>query len=664
MFTQIRRRAAFAALASIMLITAGIGATEAAPRDGGRMPSGVERAAIRGGATACSDGSGALCGTVKAPLDWRKPSRRTIAVAYKLYLHTGPGEATSAIIPNFGGPGQPTQSDGDAGFMDFLFGPIRDRFDVLLIDNRGTGLSGALNCPSLQQASLPVEQAASDCAKQLGSDLDKYDTASVARDIELIRRNLRIEKLDFYGVSYGAMQAVAYAVRFKEHVRSIVFGSGYTGAGYEQVLSNQMSFIRRVVTEVCDAHSYCGQQFTDPLAALDGATSYLDAEPIEADSIDRFGKPIHVRVDGAKLADLVNNNDATGGLNQGELPAALRALTSGDTAPLARLAALTPDRYGFTAEDAGDPTVFSKAAFLAIDCSDLTSVPWKPGDSTSARQSAMHAAAAAMPEATLSPFRPDDVYSTLPLDHFACSLWPDSLREAPVPQGRSLPDIPVLSFTGRFDSNAPAELDPATAFRRSQTIDVGRVPHAAVFWRCGVRQVQEFLTTLGHVSEECEAPQPKWWARASFPRSRADMTPLDPSPSTPDQSTEADRRLAAAGASTALDAVMQSFRLQGFFTYPGLRGGTITDAEVPDGFTITFDGARFVDDVAVTGTLTLDQSVNKAHADLTIAADDGATGTVALDGEVSLFDRSGEPVTVNGVINGHPVALLSPTDGR
>src|SRR3954452_5017908 len=93
------------------------------------------------------EAEGAVCGHVDAPFDRAEPSAGTIPIAFEQYLHTDPGPATSAIIINFGGPGVSTLAlrDNARGWR-----AMRDRFDLLLIDSRGTGRSGLLDCPDYQ----------------------------------------------------------------------------------------------------------------------------------------------------------------------------------------------------------------------------------------------------------------------------------------------------------------------------------------------------------------------------------------------------------------------------------------------------------------------------------------------------------------------------------
>jgi pimeloyl-ACP methyl ester carboxylesterase len=77
---------------------------------------------------------------------------------------------------------------------------------------RGTGLSQAIHCPSLQQPGGEPYEAVRTCGAQLGSRSDLYGSADVAQDIEAVRAALEVERFDFYGFTYAAADAQAYAV--------------------------------------------------------------------------------------------------------------------------------------------------------------------------------------------------------------------------------------------------------------------------------------------------------------------------------------------------------------------------------------------------------------------------------------------------------------------
>src|SRR5438552_6841245 len=144
---------------------------------------------------------GAMCGTLPVPLDRRHPTEKKINIYFELYLHTNPGLAGSAILANDGGPGGTTTGSRDGAL--FLFGQNLDAHDLLLIDDRGRGLSATIDCEKLQHGITPFAQAEKDCAAQLGEAASLYGTGDIAMDTDAVRAARRYDKVNYRGGSYG-----------------------------------------------------------------------------------------------------------------------------------------------------------------------------------------------------------------------------------------------------------------------------------------------------------------------------------------------------------------------------------------------------------------------------------------------------------------------------
>src|SRR2546426_702926 len=78
--------------------------------------------------------------------------------------------------------------------------------DLMVSDQRGTGLSGALDCDALHEPLDPTEQATR-CASQLGARRGFYRTPDSVADIEALRQAAGYDKLVLFGVSYGTKVA-------------------------------------------------------------------------------------------------------------------------------------------------------------------------------------------------------------------------------------------------------------------------------------------------------------------------------------------------------------------------------------------------------------------------------------------------------------------------
>jgi len=631
-----------------------------------RTDTDIARQALAIGGKSCKDGSGAICGTLMVPLDWRRDNGgKKIGIAWKLFVHSAPGDAVSTITYNDGGPGGST-FDMEWFLQNVILGPLFETHDVLLFDDRGRGQSGALDCPALQHGTDTIDNAVAACASQLGTSIGLYSTASIARDTEALRRALGIDKLDYVGNSYGTMDALAYASRYPNRVRSIVLGSGFGPSLFDlpTALKAQATAMRRDLRLICGASPDCNAANPDTDALLAWGARSLRRHPIDGDAYDQYGTLRHIHMTEARLAMTASVTDGNDGKNSGELPAALTALKGGDPTPLLRIAASTYDFIN--GADFGESTSFSIASYFATECADDRTPPWKLGLTHDQRIASALRVMQRMPAADLAPWspeslmqEPDGVFENQIL---ACSHWPDTPDvEGAVVDPLTLPDVPVLGLIGQLDLNVPldATIQDVNRFPHHQVVDVGLVSHPATYWRCAGARIQEFLDQLGPVQHDCGSDQePFWHAQAAFPATSAQAVEATVNPNGTDVSTPADRRIGLVAMETVLDAFWQQGR-QIFsqccsVSGVGLRGGTTHWELTPagDGFVYTFTGAKFTSDVAVTGTMLFAFDQPGWTATITLTGPGGGTGTLTL-----ASPGSGK-THIDGTINGHHVALL------
>ncbi|MCC6069612.1 alpha/beta fold hydrolase [Massilia sp. GCM10020059] len=163
------------------------------------------------------------CLKVKVPLDYAAPGRTidihvTLAPAFResarpdplFILAGGPGQAGSDLLP----------------FLDHVFRRVRATRDIVFIDQRGTGLSGKLDCASKPEHEVMTDDqldiVAAQCIGSFGKDLAAYSTANAARDIEMVRKAVGYGKINLWGGSYGTRLGQEYARAFPAQVRSLV----------------------------------------------------------------------------------------------------------------------------------------------------------------------------------------------------------------------------------------------------------------------------------------------------------------------------------------------------------------------------------------------------------------------------------------------------------
>src|SRR3954470_15521520 len=158
-------------------------------------------AAAAPAASAAGCPAGAVCGRVTVPLDHAGRTPGTLDLAYAKLPATGTRSGTLVLLT--GGPGQsavPLTTD-----FAKVIAPLRASYDIVAVDQRGTGASGAVDCKFASDADIVG------CATKLGDKRAFFSTPETARDLDNLRAALGVDKLSLYGVSYGAGVAAAYA---------------------------------------------------------------------------------------------------------------------------------------------------------------------------------------------------------------------------------------------------------------------------------------------------------------------------------------------------------------------------------------------------------------------------------------------------------------------
>ena len=97
----------------------------------------------------CAGDRAARCGRIRVPLHRTDPAGPQLTVRFRVYPRRDRSRPAGVpIVAAEGGPGYGT-IDSAASYR-FLLGPLGRDHDLILIDNRGTGRSGAIDCQRLQ----------------------------------------------------------------------------------------------------------------------------------------------------------------------------------------------------------------------------------------------------------------------------------------------------------------------------------------------------------------------------------------------------------------------------------------------------------------------------------------------------------------------------------
>lgn len=181
------------------------------------------------------------CGSIQVPMDWSNPSSGKITIGVVKIPAKDPSNRIGPLFYNPGGPGSLTSAQlalvvsGEQP----IHNDILDRFDIIGVDIRGTGLSSPISCsrelfnaPPTFYATTPESFDAlathnqafrQSCLNMTGSNLIDYmDTVSTVHDHEAVRQALGGERLTWLGQSYGTLLASQYAELYAENIRGMV----------------------------------------------------------------------------------------------------------------------------------------------------------------------------------------------------------------------------------------------------------------------------------------------------------------------------------------------------------------------------------------------------------------------------------------------------------
>lgn len=169
----------------------------------------------------------ATCGNVEVLEDRGKPDGRRIALNLVLFKATAPAPHLPPLFDIDGGPGLAVTRN--AGFYATDGAAYRERRDVVMIDQRGTGGSSPLACPELgtpeaaMQPMLPIDAVARCRATFAGkADLGRYLTQDAVGDLDSVRAALGYATIDLIGLSYGTTVALRYLATHPKRVRAAV----------------------------------------------------------------------------------------------------------------------------------------------------------------------------------------------------------------------------------------------------------------------------------------------------------------------------------------------------------------------------------------------------------------------------------------------------------
>ncbi len=173
----------------------------------------------------------AICGTLTVFENRPTATGRTIDIHFIVIQAKHPA-THRAIAYNPGGPGaSATAQASDLAGATGAMATLRDNYDLLFVDNRGTGKSAKQSCnfapadhPELYFRQLWPDSLVRACRDRLAAqaNLSLYSTSLAADDLNDVRAALGYPRLVLFGGSYGTLFYLDYARRHPASVESIV----------------------------------------------------------------------------------------------------------------------------------------------------------------------------------------------------------------------------------------------------------------------------------------------------------------------------------------------------------------------------------------------------------------------------------------------------------
>ena len=386
-------------------------------------------------------------------------SPRQIELAF-VRIPTTSNHPGAPILWLSGGPGVSGTADLNTPALE-LFLELRRLGDVILLDQRGTGLSvPRLDCPGSMSFPLEkaidhasalesLENAARACARRWraeGVDLPAYNAAESAEDIEDLRLALGAPKLRLLAGSWGTHLALA-AIR--SHEASIERAAMLGVVGPDHLYGSPAGVEARLarISDIARRDPGVARPIPDLLEAVRGTLERLRREPKSVRLETTDGGAVSVAVGAYELAwylrSLLASQETIA-----HLPAFLAALEAGDFRELALVAARwrsapAPPASVFTARCASGA---SPARLLRIERESRQAVL---GETTSYAEERVCRA-------------------------FGVAPLPDSFRAAVESR------LPALFVSGTLDSDTPEEnaIEVSRGFPNAERLLLDDAPHS------------------------------------------------------------------------------------------------------------------------------------------------------------------------------------------
>jgi pimeloyl-ACP methyl ester carboxylesterase len=412
------------------------------------------------------------CGKLQVLEDYNKVDGEQITINFVVLPAIDDSDAKTPLMFLAGGPGQAAAEL--ASGLSNVFYEVRKTRDLILVDQRGTGLSHPLQCEEAAEQNVyaltPEDFSIQDiknCLKNLTGDLSQYNSENAIRDFDAVREGLGHQQINIYGGSYGTRAGLVYMRMFPESLRSVVLDSvgpievpiGLFGQ------SSARSF--DLLLKNCQKEESCQQAFPQLEQELQILLTRLEETPTKVNiAHPRLGTQTQFVVSKAKLLGTIRSQ-LYSVTTRSLVPLVIHQAYLGNYMPLAGLIAQTDGGQGIYI-----------GLLFNITCNE----DYPRISPTDFEQDAKNN------------FGGDDSHSTFKM---ACPLWPQ-YRPSEAFYQPVTADIPTLILSGELDPVTPPSNGEYTAksLPNNHHIVVKNAAHTVALSTCASDIINEFLTSL------------------------------------------------------------------------------------------------------------------------------------------------------------------------
>lgn len=249
------------------------------------------------------------CGYLEVPENHQQPEGQKIRIAYAV-IKTNHDNPSYPMIYFSGGPGGASLTPGN--LKNWHQNPLGENRDLIIFDQRGIQHSSEL--PNMEfelfdvmalDADVDEEQRLirnvmdkfEEKAKQMGKELQNYNSFQNARDVGVLMKHLGYKRYNLYGGSYGTRLARIVQDLFPDNVNGVILNSP-NPLGGDFLISRLHSYSLALerIFDYCQKDADCKTAYPDLRADYLSAINALKEQPF---SVEIDGQTFNVNAQDA-----------------------------------------------------------------------------------------------------------------------------------------------------------------------------------------------------------------------------------------------------------------------------------------------------------------------------------------------------------------------------